>query len=257
MMFTRREIVLGGSLTILMPSFPCRGAAGLLASNSQGCLLAKSDFEKIYTERVREETFIAGRDPIIANSGDREFDLALAQTLAKISEHFEVLPGFAFYDDTQRGENAYATQEARMNRIDGTVLYGLGLFKRMRGFDESPEVAIAGVCSHEFGHILQFKHDLIDVVNAGQPTVKRSELQADYFAGYYAGLRKRELQNYPAAVVALTQHEFGDTLFGDPQHHGTPEERGAAVVKGFQAAYIDRVSLSDAISESTAYVLSL
>src|SRR5262249_35993307 len=44
-------------------------------------------------------------------------------------------------------------------------------------------------------------------VNAGQSTVKRSELQADYFAGYFAGHRKRERPTYPAAVVALAQHD--------------------------------------------------
>ena len=113
------------------------------------------------------------------------------------------------------------------------------------------------VCAHEFGHILQFKHGLIRKVNEGQPTVKRSELQADYFAGYFAGLRKRERPEYPAAVVAVTQFSVGDHGVTNKNHHGTPKERGAAVVRGFEAAFRQNKNLSEAIQESTAYVMSL
>jgi predicted metalloprotease len=86
--------------------------------------------------------------------------------------------------------------------------------------------------------------------------VKGSELQADYFAGFYAGLRKKERPSYPAAVVAVTQGNYGDTYFNSPTHHGTEAERGAAVVRGFEAAFREGKTLAQAIEESTNYVLT-
>jgi predicted metalloprotease len=49
---------------------------------------------------------------------------------------------------------------------------GINLLKRLMRRGESPDVAVATVCSHEFGHILQFKHGLIEKVDAGHKTVK-------------------------------------------------------------------------------------
>jgi len=199
---------------------------------------------------------ITGNEPIIYNSKDKNFDFALAQTLAKISRTFRVLPGFAYYDDSASA-NAFATPQVRLNNRDGTVLMGINLFRKLRSITDSPEVAVAGVCSHEFGHIVQYKYRLIDKVAAGQSTIKRIELQADYFAGYFAGVRKRERPSYPAAVVALAQRGLGDTAYNSEQHHGTPLERGAAVVRGFEASFRENKNFSEAIGQSTQYVLQL
>src|SRR5215469_13387828 len=255
-MWSRRELVAAGALMVLSVGggWSCCCAQSRRAPRSRGCHLSDADLAAIYPEGTATARFLTGSEPIVYKSGDADFDLALAQTLAMISDRFGVVPGFAYYDDSD-AKNAYATPQVRLSDVDGTVLMGINLLHTLRAMHDAPEVAVAGVCSHEFGHILQFKHG-IDV-DAGQPTVKRSELQADYFAGYFAGLRKRERPSYPAAVVALIQHDFGDTAFGNPSHHGTPEERGEAVVKGFEAAFRDKKSVGDAIQESTSYVLSL
>ena len=79
----------------------------------------------------------------------------------------------------------------------------------------------------------------------------------DAYRGYYAGLRKKERPTYPAAVVAVTQGDFGDTNFNSHTHHGTEAERGNAVVRGFEAAFREGKSLAQAIEESTNYVLTL
>lgn len=193
---------------------------------------------------------------MIPRSGDKYFDLALAQSLAKIATLLDVLPAFAYYDDYD-GKNAYATPVKRLERVDGTVLMGTGLLQELKSKAEHPEVAIVGVCAHEFGHILQYRHKLLSRLDEGQQTVKRGELQADYFAGYFAGLRKRERRDFPAAVIALTQFEFGDLAYNNPSHHGTPKERGEAVSRGFEASFRQNKSLSQAIEESTSYVLNL
>ena len=60
----------------------------------------------------------------------------------------------------------------------------------------------------------------------------------------------------PAAVVAMTQYNSGDDMLNNPKHHGTPDERGQAIVKGYQTAYVDQKSLLDAIKIGVQYVTS-
>jgi predicted metalloprotease len=121
---------------------------------------------------------------------------------------------------------------------------------------EAPEVMATATCAHEFGHIVQYKHNLIKRLEQGQPTVKRSELHADFLAGYFAGTRKLQKPDYPAAVFATSRYVVGD-FAEDKDHHGTPEERAAAVVRGFETAYRERRSFSDAIQIGQNYVSRL
>jgi hypothetical protein len=255
-MFTRRSLLKAGSAGLLAAHCSVC-AADQPSRRTVGCLLAPEDADTIKSKAspVWEYSISDAEAPIL-KSGNAMFDLALAQTLAKIAKAFDVLPSFAFYDDSG-SPNAFATTRVTLDRNDGSVFFGLGLLKRMMSLPEAPEVAVATVSAHEFGHILQYKHNLIDRVTAGQPTVKRCELQADYFAGYFSGLRKLQQPSYPAAVAAVAQFSVGDTQFASPSHHGTPQERGAATARGFEASYREKKSLSDAIEESCNYVMTL
>lgn len=192
----------------------------------------------------------------MVSSGDRELDYALAQNLSHITDLFQVLPGFTYYDDTGH-PNAFATKRQYLRRTDGTVLFGRALLGRCLAAPESPDVAVSAVCAHEFGHIVQFKHDLQTKLLAGQTTKKRVELNADFMSGYYAGRRKLERPTYPSAVYATTQYSAGDTHFADRNHHGTPSERAAAIVKGFETAYRDKRELMDAVQVGVDYALTL
>ncbi len=222
-----------------------------------GCNLVGRDVDRVLTAS-REFSTSANMDASRRSSGDSTFDRALAHTLANISMDFHVLPGFAFYDEGSDGAaNAYATNAQNLGRADGSVFLGLHLLHQVRGWFDHFEDAVACICAHEFGHIVQYKHDLISFVNRGHPTVKRSELQADYMAGYYAGLRKRQSPNFDAALFAFNQHRFGDTQYGQPDHHGTAEERGDAVVEGFKASFDRELSLAEALGESTRYVVAI
>jgi hypothetical protein len=223
---------------------------------AHGCMLSRLEAPSYLKIAGETRLYETGREPMISSSGDKDFDMALAQTLSKISDAFAVLPGFAYYDDHD-DENAYATEAVRLTNADGTVLFGQRLLKRLLALRENPDIAVAAVCAHEFGHILQYKQKLVDRVSKGQTSVKRTELQADFFAGYFAGLRKRERPEFPAAVFALTQYNSGDDMLNDPDHHGTPDERGAAISRGYEAAYRERLSLGDAIEASVAYVTRL
>jgi hypothetical protein len=254
-MISRRSFIAGSIGSTIAAYCPVCSAVSL-SKKSVGCFLAPEDFDAIESRATRSTAFASGSEAIIWKSGDNNFDLALAQSLAKIANAFEILPGFAFYDD-EDSPNAYATPRTNLDKADGSVFFGLNLLKESMAYKEAPEVAVATICAHEFAHILQYKHGLIAVVNANQRTVKNSELQADYFAGYFTGLRKRDLPTYSAAVAALTQFKFGDTSVTGRDHHGTHAERGAAVARGFEAAYREKKSLNDAIQESTNYVMTL
>jgi len=219
-------------------------------------MLPDKEVQAFFRTAPDTRMFITGDEPMIPRSGDKDFDLALAQTLSLISDVLQVTPGFAYYDDYD-GLNAYATPRARLNGANGTVLFGQGMLAMLRGGQENPDVSVAAVCAHEFGHILQFRHGLTDQLQSGQSTTKRAELQADFFAGYFAGVRKHQKPSFPAAVFAMTFYNFGDTDFSKPSHHGTSDERASALSHGFQSAFNDKRSLSEAIDISMRYVMAL
>jgi hypothetical protein len=211
---------------------------------------------RFFSRSTEQQIFFTGDEPIIASSGNRDFDYALAQTLSRITDSLDVLPGFAYFDDFE-GENAYATPASRLSRADGTVLFGKRLFIRTMSEREHPDVALTAVCAHEFGHILQYKRRFIERLQEGQPTVKRVELNADFFAGFYAGIRKLAKPDYPAAVFATKQYSAGNYRSNSPSFHGTPDERAAAVVRGFEVAYRERHTLSEAIQIGMNYASGL
>jgi predicted metalloprotease len=144
-----------------------------------------------------------------------------------------------------------------MGRVDGDVLFGRRLFREIMQRPEHPEIGIAAVCAHEFGHIVQYKYGIRDRLVGSDKRVKRLELHADFLAGYFAGLRKLERSNFPAAEFAATQFSFGDKAFGSIDHHGTPNERGAAVVAGYQAAFRDKQSFGTALETGVRYALQI
>ena len=257
-MLTRRDTVLGGALAIVWSgaSCACRAQPAGATRHSVGCVLDDAEVERLLSISTAQQMFITGKEPIIASSGDRELDYALAQTLSRIADIFRVLPGFAYYDDSG-APNAYASSAVRMARADGTVLFGQSYLKMTLAKPEHPDAAVAAICAHEFGHILQFKLNLRRTLLAGQPTVKRLELHADYLAGYFAGTEKLRKPDYPAAVFATQKYASGDLNVSNPRHHGRPDERAAAIVRGFEVAYRDRRNFSDAVQIGVNYVSML
>ena len=249
----RRELLAQG---IALGSCCCGvHSAGQPRPRIFGCVLPVASAGPFLDRSSESRLFVTGQEEIIPKSGDPLFDAALARTLAHIATTFEVLPGFAYYEDDE-ARNAYATRVPRLTNADGTVLFGTNLLKSIMIAKENPDVAVAAICAHEFGHVLQIKLGL-DQNFAREPTVKRSELQADFLAGYYAGLRKRANPDFPAAVFALTQFNLGDDRTTFEGHHGKPEERGAAVTNGFLASYQQRLQVSAAVEASTHYVMAI
>lgn len=250
-MITRRDIALGGLLSIGWLAVPSGCRAHAAPTQCAGCMLKDDEADVLFARRV--QPFGPGASPTIVGSGDRELDYALAQTLSRLTDTWNVLPGFAWFDD-QAAPNAFATQRRLLARGDGSVLFGRRLLERCLRAREHPDVVVSAVCAHEFGHIAQYKYGLSKRLQAGQSTVKRVELHADFLAGYFAGVRKMERPGFPAAVYAATQYGFGDYRSDNARHHGRPEERAAAIVKGFETAFRDRRSPAEALQIGMRYV---
>jgi hypothetical protein len=255
-MILRREVFLGGLLTILTASSEACCQPLFPAPRLRGCMIPEDLAARFFASSSAHQSYQTGYEPMPGGSGDSAFDFALAQTLSKIGAALEVLPGFAYYDDGD-SPNALATKSRRLERAHGTVLFGLRLLRQTRVELDYPEVAVTAVCAHEFGHILQYKYGLNETLLKGQTTVKRYELHADFLAGYFAGIRKLEKPDVPAAIFPVKLRSMGDNDFNDPQHHGTPGERAAAAVQGFKVAYQERRGVLDALRSGIQYVSSL
>lgn len=220
---------------------------------SGGCWLQPDEAAPLM-EDTEIISYATGNEDILPKSGIAGFDRALARSLARLTNTFDVLPGFGYYTEQPGEDNAYATPAVRLDRADGTVLFGTRMLERLLHRPEAPDAAVLAVCAHEYGHIVQSKYDLRNRLLAGQATVRRLELNADYLAGYFAGRRKLENGNFPAAVFASTQHSFGDFNTSSKGHHGTPDERAGAVVAGFEAAHSKRLDFQQALEDGLAYV---
>jgi hypothetical protein len=208
--------------------------------------------EPFLSTATKPQVFDSPDQKLIASTGNSDFDYALARTLSRLTDTYGVLPGFSFFDDYD-GENAYATTATKLNRADGTVLFGKRYFLHAMEVVENPELGVVATCAHEFGHIVRYKNKLQKRLTDGQPTLKRLELHADFFSGYFAGTRKLEKPEFPAAVFAANRYSHGD-FATNTTHHGTPDERAAAVVRGFETAYRERRSFADAIGIGLNYV---
>jgi hypothetical protein len=214
----------------------------------EGCRITIDQAEAL----LGSEQLWLSYNSVETGSGDREFDRALAQTLQFLSDRFFLLPGFAFFNEPG-GSNAYACSTRMMGRSDGDVLFGRKLFRTIMSRRERPEIGIVSVCAHEFGHIAQFKYDVYNRLVGFDRRVKRLELHADFLSGYFAGIRKLQHPDFPAATFALTLFDLGD-FSDDIEHHGTPDERGAAVIAGYGAGYEEKLKFGFALESGIRYV---
>src|SRR5690606_16379837 len=114
---------------------------------SHGCLVNSADFSRRrfgLGTHLAGSTFTLGNDRfvVVASSGDRTLDRALAEALTHMSKTFDVLPTFGFIGGGNVA-NALATSTRYIpepgdadlpTRDDGTVLFGdgmLGLMNRL------------------------------------------------------------------------------------------------------------------------------
>jgi predicted metalloprotease len=96
------------------------------------------------------------------------------------------------------------------------------------------DLGVASILAHEYAHNIQFELGVY-AAHSHAPQQKPFELEADCMAGMWVNHAYSEGILDPGDVEegANTAFAAGDTLFTDPDHHGTPEERKAAFMLGY------------------------
>jgi hypothetical protein len=192
-------------------------------------------------------------------------DMALAVIGVELNMLLQISASPAFYDDADSGGGGNAGVMYKpffpnlpgVPAVAGTVVFGTKCYTGLAG----QSAAIAAVYAHELGHLLQNKYvstQLYDLRNRDRSVV-RAELHADFVCGYYAAYRKQRQPDWAAVMHAITQFKFGDRQYANPQHHGTPEERKAAVDAGFQfgSSSTKAKAPADVANSGLEYVSSL
>jgi hypothetical protein len=196
-------------------------------------------------------------------TGNAAVDRDLDRALGVLADLFGVNPAFGFFDPTKlsdprgmeaNGMNAFATNEnTDIQGSRGTVAFGWQLFhQEFHGHDKSGMTVMA-IVAHEFGHILQMERKYIAKIKVGRPL--KSEINADYLAGYFLGTRKLKNPSLRFERAGDLLVRMGRTNDGNPNRtHGDARERLDASEAGFRVSYVERKSLDHAISAGLEYV---
>ncbi len=239
------------ALCSVMAALPASASASL--DEVPGCFLVGKDVDLIRS-RLGAKSGGGETIQIIRSTGNRELDRALDKSLVRLSSTFGIDPVFGFFEDKQ--PNAFAAPESNDLSRTGTVLFGRNLFNELQAADPSG-VSVLGVAAHEFAHIWQFHSGHYKAIRGTGPTVKRLELNADFLAGYYLGLRKSAVPKASLWIFGEKLWGLGDMAVNDRDHHGTPAERTAAAEAGFKLSYIEKKDMATAFGEGMDYVAAL
>jgi hypothetical protein len=171
----------------------------------------------------------------------QNFENALIIDLIVLSDLFKVDIAFGYYDDDSSYPNARPLRQTELRGLrgrfpsDGAVALGRHLIEQIREREQGTPnfgAALTAVCAHEFGHILQFKYIIPQLMQIQDHPVTRAELHADFVCGYFAAFRRHQQPDYPAAIQAITQFRYADGVY-QAIDHGSPDQRGASVYAGF------------------------
>jgi hypothetical protein len=169
-------------------------------------------------------------------------------------------------DDTSRP--GYAAVDGKLRddpRYQGILLIGQQMTDLLRtSFLGVPYgVAIAGAIAHEMAHLYQFRFSPEDsrtwwtimLDDDAGFSRQRVELHADFLAGWLLGQSPTAMAGYIGIdIFARRLYELGDFDGADPNHHGTPQQRYAAMLRGFFLGRNDKMPLQDAASEGRVFV---
>jgi predicted metalloprotease len=133
----------------------------------------------------------------------------------------------AFYCPTD--DTIYIGQAFARALYDGVAN---GLPGQSAGFGHAAgQFAVAYVVAHEYGHNIQQESGQL----AGRARALPTELNADCLAGTWAhwAYSNGQMDDNGVKQALDAALAVGDFDFVSPQHHGTPQERRDALLKGF------------------------
>ena len=263
-MLTRRDFIRTGTTVVgSAPAFmTCMSAS---ANSVGGCLISQANFDvvrKSATAFGNAKVSLFDQSRHIRTTGNAALDRALDASIKRLSDVFGQVPAFGFYREEDHPDigamNAFATPEStNIPGTWGTIGFGTQLFQReMTRFDQGGSTIVA-IIAHEFGHIWAMRNGTIDQMNNGQHTVRRSELHADFLAGYFLGMRKKANPSLSLQAAGDLFNRLGDYNTQSRNHHGTPKERVAASEEGFKVGYLQNRDSKYAVSAGLEYIRSI
>lgn len=230
----QRRLLLSGAGAVSMVSL-CGCGQTPVSRGSGGCFVNAQSLNSLVDGRNPRFGSISVDDPMIGFSGDREFDRALGRQLVRLAATFRVNPAFAYVDD-RLDRNAIASPSTRVRGTWGTVLFGINFMRSILSGATGGDIAVLGVCAHEFAHIFQFRTGYFDRLQAMYYTSKPYELHADFLAGYFVGLTKAMHPSITLDALHDSFYRMGTYDARDPDFHGTPAERAQAITLGIRSA---------------------
>lgn len=250
MRISRRQFVGGAACCGCMGSSLSALAQTEVVLSAEGCFLnggrADDGYEQVISRGIARQTFYD-------TTGDKAFDRQLGRAIIKLAGFFEEQPAFGIVDGREH-DNAFAMPRTGGASQLGTVGVGRTLLNRLKEEDETG-MAILALIAHEFGHVSQFRRDAIKVLNAGETTVRKSELHADYLTGCYLGWLKRNEPRLRVISAGRFMESIGDHAVNSKDHHGTPAERLTATEAGFELAYQEARSFESYFDAGQSFVL--
>jgi hypothetical protein len=258
---SRRKVLVTGLCAAATARLPHISTQAAETRSLSGCLITHAQFEAVRneTEFKTSKAGLFNKSKHIRTTGDAALDRALDAAIKHVSDLFREVPAFGFYQEHDHPEftamNAFATSEGTdIPGTWGTIGFGMDLFtSELSNYDKAGSTIIA-IIAHEFGHIWAMHRGVMEQLTSGQPTNKRSELHADFLAGYFIGTRKRVSPSLTLAAVSNLFERIGDNQVNSHYHHGTPKERLAAAEEGFRTAYQNNKDANFAFSAATEYV---
>lgn len=175
-------------------------------------------------------------------TGSPKLDEILSKETALMESEFAVDVNIYAYDDG-KSPNAYAISNPYSIIIGKTLM--LDEFVNTENAN-----SIIAIMAHEFGHIVQYKFKL----NTYKGWVgKWPELHADFLAGWYMG-KKQYINPKDFEKIINSFWDKGDDNFFSSNHHGTPEERAFAFIKGYLSA---NLNIKEAYTFGTNFIINI
>lgn len=195
---------------------------------------------------------------ILVNTGKPFFDALMIEEITVLNDVFDV--NVPVYIPNDKMDDAFFTPyrfpklierdggDPDDRTVTGSVFISEGFFNKE--FNENPGGlnSIPAILAHEFAHARQYKKDF-----PYKATLWR-ELHADFLAGWFLALRFDYLGDDPCPAFYSFYNKGSNRGFFNPNHHGTKDQRVAAMEAGYDSYFEGVESGVDAYNVGIEYV---
>jgi len=191
-------------------------------------------------------------EAISSTSGNVELDRVIRSEYYILSQTFQLQTDFYFGGDSYGAGQAFfqSTNQCSSPGCVGLVVVGRYLLaeqlQKKYGLEK-----VKAILAHEFGHAIQSKMGW-----HGNGYAKWKELHADFMAGFYMAQKAYITEELLGSFIQEF-YDRGDFEFYNPDHHGTPNERGCAFREGFGASRRFNLSVYGAFQSGVVYLSDL